>query len=133
MNYHGILNSNNVLQSLHKTQLYVKKHHIDFKTLQELKEIRDGFKECIGFTLIILLQHYLVQHALNNICFIYLFSFYIDIYLFLNIHYIICTFAKFYHCSTAMSVLLCMKKDIINSNNARSTYIVGEQIKLTIL
>ena len=49
-------------------------------------------------TSIIFLQTY----ALNNVCFIYLFPFYIDMYLFLNIYYI-CTFANI-----TIVVLLCL-------------------------
>ena len=45
---HGILNSNNVIQSEWSKKLIPL--HNDVKTLQELIEIRDGYKECIGFT-----------------------------------------------------------------------------------
>ena len=48
LNYHGILNSNNVIQSEWSKKLIPL--HNDVKTLQELIEIRDGYKECFGFT-----------------------------------------------------------------------------------
>ena len=48
LNYHGILNSNNVIQSEWSEKLIPL--HNDVKTLQELIEIRDGYKECFGFT-----------------------------------------------------------------------------------
>ena len=91
LNYHGILNSNNGIQSEWSKKLIPL--HNDVKTLQELIEIRDGIKNAsvsLKKTSVILLQTY----ALNNVCFIYLFIFYIDMYLFfLNIYYI-CTFAN---------------------------------------
>ena len=43
LNYHGILNSNNVIQSEWSKKLIPL--HKDVKTLQELIEIRDGYKE----------------------------------------------------------------------------------------
>ena len=48
LNYHGILNCNNVIQS-EWSQKIIPLHN-DVKTLQELIEIRDGYKECFGFT-----------------------------------------------------------------------------------
>ena len=48
LNYHGMLNSNNVIQSEWSKKLISL--HNDVKTLQDLKEIRDGHKESIGFT-----------------------------------------------------------------------------------
>ena len=48
LNYHGILNSNNVIQSEWSKKLIPL--HNDVKTLQKLIEIRDGYKECFGFT-----------------------------------------------------------------------------------
>ena len=48
LNCHGILNSNNVIQSEWFKKLIPL--HNDVKTLQELIEIRDGYKECFGFT-----------------------------------------------------------------------------------
>ena len=48
LNYHGILNSNNVIQSEWGKRLIPL--HNDVKTLRELIEIRDGYKECFGFT-----------------------------------------------------------------------------------
>ena len=54
LNYHDILNSNNVIQSEWSKQL-IPLHH-DVKTLQELIEIRDGYKECFCF----------IQEDINN-------------------------------------------------------------------
>ena len=54
----------------------------DVKTLQELIEIRDGYKECIGFTHEHI-NNITQSYALNNACFIYLFPFYIDMYIFI--------------------------------------------------
>ena len=48
LNYHGILNSNNVIHSEWSKKLILL--HNDVKTLQDLIEIRDGHKECFGFT-----------------------------------------------------------------------------------
>ena len=48
LNYHGILNSNNVIQAEWSKKL--KPLHNDVKTLQELIEIRDGYKKYFGFT-----------------------------------------------------------------------------------
>ena len=78
-NYHGILNSNNVVQSEWSNKIIPL--HNDVKTLQELIKIRDGLKNALVSLRkrsIILLRTY----ALNNVCFIYLFPFYIDMYLF---------------------------------------------------
>ena len=79
LNYHGIYDMwHNVIQSEWTKKLIPL--HNDVKTLQELIEIRDGYKNASVSpwkTSIILLQTY----ALNNVCFIYLFYFYIDVYL----------------------------------------------------
>ena len=51
LNYHGIfiiVNSNNVIQSEWSKKIIPL--HNDVKTLQELIEIRERYKECIGFT-----------------------------------------------------------------------------------
>ena len=48
LNYHGVLNRNNVIQSEWSKTLIPL--HNDVKTLQELVEIRDGYKECFSFT-----------------------------------------------------------------------------------
>ena len=63
-------------------------------------------------TSIILLQIY----ALNNVCFIYFFPFYIDMYLF-KIYIFICTFANI-----AIVVLLCLYYLLLYENNGISFF-----------
>ena len=89
MNYHGIFNSNNVIQSEWSKKLIPL--HNDVKTLPEFIEIRDGYKECFGFTQEECkdTNHFIANlNALNNVCFIYLVPYYIGMYLFLKIYII---------------------------------------------
>ena len=101
LNYHGILNSNNVMQSEWSKSLIPL--HNDVKTLQELR-LKMGIKNAsisLKKTSIILLQTY----TLNKVCFIYLFPFYIDMYFFIYIIYVLSLTLPLYYCYVC--IILC--------------------------